>query len=240
MKTVFPILEVANEHLYLSFASAALGCAALIYFSRKRRSDLPPGPRGYPIVGNIFDLTPTRVWEKFGEFGERYGTLSIPDRPKNPVWTRSDAHGFACTGGITYLNIMGQDMIILNSSKVAADLLDKKSSIYSNRPVLMMCGEMVGWNRALAFTQYGPRFREFRRYMSKLIGTRASAEKFAPLQERETARFVARVMADPGSLAQQIRKWVRLLRPCFCYFVNARDSDVSDSHEHLGLRVLSS
>ena len=42
--------------------------------------------------------------------------------------------------------------------------------------------------------------------MSKLIGTRASTEKFTPLQEKETARFVARVMADPGSLVHQIRK----------------------------------
>jgi cytochrome P450 len=101
---------------------------------------------------------------------------------------------------------MGQDMIILNSSKAAVDLLDKKSSGYSNRPVLVMCGEIVGWNRSLAFTQYGPRFKEFRRYMSKLMGTRASVEKFAPLQERETAKFVARVAADPGSLIQQLRK----------------------------------
>jgi cytochrome P450 len=97
-------------------------------------------------------------------------------------------------------------MIILNSSKAAVDLLEKRSATYSNRPILMMCGEIVGWNRSLALTQYGPRFREFRKFMGRLIGTRASTEKFAPLVERETAKFVARVMADPGSLVHQIRK----------------------------------
>ena len=101
---------------------------------------------------------------------------------------------------------MGQEMIILNSSKAAADLLDKRSAKYSNRPVLMMCGEIVGWNQSLALTQYGPRFRETRKYMGKLMGTRASAEKFAPLQEKETAKFLARVMGDPSSLVKQIRK----------------------------------
>jgi len=113
---------------------------------------------------------------------------------------------FVRIGEITYINALGQEMIILNSSKAAVEILEKRSANYSDRPVIMMCGEIVGWNRSLALTQYGPRFREFRKYMSRLIGTRASMEKFAPLQERETAKFVARVMADPGSLVDQIRK----------------------------------
>ena len=108
-------------------------------------------------------------------------------------------------GEITYLNVLGQKMIVLNSSKAAVDLLDKRSSNYSNRPVLMMGGEIAGWNRSLGFMQYGPRFRELRKYLSKSM-TRASVEKFAPLLEKETAKFVARVMVDPGSLAQHIRQ----------------------------------
>ena len=109
-------------------------------------------------------------------------------------------------GDVTYINALGQEMIILNSSKAAVEILDKRSANYSDRPVIMMCGEIVGWNRSLALTQYGPRFREFRKYMSRLIGTRASTERFAPLLERETAKLVARVMADPDSLVHQIRK----------------------------------
>ena len=47
-------------------------------------------------------------------------------------------------GEITYLNVIGQEMVILNSSKAAVDLLDKRLSIYSNRPVFTMAGEIVG------------------------------------------------------------------------------------------------
>ena len=97
-------------------------------------------------------------------------------------------------------------MIILNSSKAAVELLDKKSANYSDRPVVMMSGEIVGWNQTLALTRYGPRFRELRKYMNRLMGTRASTEKFVPLQEKEMAKFVARVTADPGSLFRQIRR----------------------------------
>jgi len=69
-----------------------------------------------------------------------------------------------------------------------------------------MCGEMVGWNRALGLTQHGPRSREYRKFMKRFVGTRESVDILAPLQEREMAKFLARVMADPGSLVQQIRK----------------------------------
>ena len=110
------------------------------------------------------------------------------------------------TGEVTYLNILGQETIILNSYKAAVELFDKKSSTYSNRPIVMMCGEMAGWNKSLGLVQYGPRFRVFRKYLSKAMGTRTSVEKFAPLQEKETAKFVAKIMADPDSLVQQIRK----------------------------------
>ena len=80
METAAPILDVASKHPYLSAVSVVVGCAALVRFAR-RRSDLPPGPKGYPIVGNLPDLPPTHVWEKFGELGEKYGALSVTGLP---------------------------------------------------------------------------------------------------------------------------------------------------------------
>jgi len=109
-------------------------------------------------------------------------------------------------GDVTYINVLGQETIILNSHKAAVDLLDKRSATYSDRPVLMMGGEIVGWSRSLVLTRYGPRFREVRKHLNRVIGTRASMGRFTPLQEKETAKFVARVTADPGSLVRQIRK----------------------------------
>ena len=75
MESVAPVL---NDHPYLSVVTVILGCAALVRLARRRQSSLPPGPKGYPIVGNLFDLPPTHVWEKFSEFGKQYGALSLP------------------------------------------------------------------------------------------------------------------------------------------------------------------
>jgi hypothetical protein len=39
-----------------------------------------------------------------------------------------------CPGDIVHINVAGQDIVVLNSHKVAADLLDRRGPIYSNRP----------------------------------------------------------------------------------------------------------
>ena len=199
------VVDLLNHRPYLSLASVIIGCAALVRLGRRRsRSRLPPGPKGYPIIGNLLDLPPTHVWERFADWGKQYGGFSFPHVPpsRECILTRFCVH----TGDITYINVLGKETILLNSSKAAVDLLDKRSANYSDRPILMMCGEIIGWNRSLGLVQYGSRFREIRKYLSRLIGTRTSMEKFTSLQEKEMAKCVARIMADPGSLVHQIRK----------------------------------
>jgi len=78
METFAAIVDLVNSHPYLSPAFFILGCAALVYLGQWRsRSHLPPGPKGYPIVGNLLDLPPTHVWEKFGAWGRQYGRFSF-------------------------------------------------------------------------------------------------------------------------------------------------------------------
>lgn len=106
------------------------------------------------------------------------------------------------------VSILGQRMVIINSAQVAVELLDRKSSIYSDRPHMVMIGEMVGWTRIVSLHNYGPRFRETRRLLSQMLGSREKVAHLAPLLEAEEHRFLLRVMRDPGSLVAQVRKCV--------------------------------
>ena len=101
-------------------------------------------------------------------------------------------------------------MVILNSAQVAVELLDRKSSIYSDRPHMVMIGEMVGWTRIVSLHNYGPRFRETRRLLSQMLGSREKVGNLAPLLEAEEHRFLLRVMRDPANLVAQVRKYVGL------------------------------
>ena len=46
----------------------------LIYCIRRRRQpSLPPGPKGYPVIGNAWDVPTEAPWEKYHEWSEEFG-----------------------------------------------------------------------------------------------------------------------------------------------------------------------
>ena len=77
MEALVLVLEVVNGHPYISLASVIIGCAVLVRLAlRPSHLRLPPGPRGYPLVGNFFDLSSTQVWKQFGAWGKQYGEFA--------------------------------------------------------------------------------------------------------------------------------------------------------------------
>ncbi|KZT72683.1 cytochrome P450 [Daedalea quercina L-15889] len=147
----------------------------------RRPAPFPPGPRGLPIIGNVFDVPTQYQWKTFAKWSEKWGDIMS-------------------------VNILGQRMVIINSAEVATALLDRKSSIYSDRPHMVMIGEIVGWTRIVSLHNYGPRFRETRRLLSQMLGSRDKVAALAPLLEAEEHRFLLRVFRDPDSLVAQVRK----------------------------------
>ncbi|KAG2139587.1 cytochrome P450, partial [Suillus bovinus] len=115
---------------------------------KKNLAPYPPGPRGWPLIGNILDMPRTKPWLTFTEWGQKYGD-------------------------ITHIEVQGRHIIVLNSVKTAMEMMDSKSTLYSDRPVIPMAGELVGWKDSLPLLPYGDRFRLYRRNFHQVIGTRA-------------------------------------------------------------------
>jgi len=65
MATLFLFLDVIG-------ATVAIILAIRIW-AKKNTAHCPPGPKGYPIIGNLFDIPSTQEWLAFAELGDKYG-----------------------------------------------------------------------------------------------------------------------------------------------------------------------
>ncbi|PYH88101.1 cytochrome P450 [Aspergillus ellipticus CBS 707.79] len=149
---------------------------------QKSPGPLPPGPKGKPIIGNLADLPPpgTQEWKHWLGFKKLYGPISS-------------------------ITILGQTIVILNDSRIAFDLFDKRSTIYSSRPRMTFAGEIVGWSNIMAMQPYNARFRAYRKAMHRVLGSKVSTARFNDLQDLEVRRFLLRVLESPKDLIQHIR-----------------------------------
>ncbi|KAF7333187.1 Cytochrome P450 [Mycena venus] len=166
-------------HSVLVFVSA---CLVSWYYARtKKNPHLPPGPRGLPFIGNIFGFPGEQHWLKFAKLGD--------------IW-----------GDIFSLAALGQTMIIVNSVKVAEDLLGVRGANLSNRPVVTVGGELAGFNNVLPLAQYGDRVRTERKLFHQLFGTQLAMKNFIPMMSSEVHKLLRNIALNPGGLIDEIRR----------------------------------
>ncbi|KAF9534995.1 cytochrome P450 [Crepidotus variabilis] len=140
-----------------------------------------------------------KEWLTFAKWGEIYG-ITIFQLSSETSLTVSFA------GDICSVTVLGQPIVILNSAKSAIEMLDKKSAIYSDRPQLVMAGELCGWKNTLVLLPYADRFRRFRRLFHNLIGNAALVKRFYPAEEIEVRKYLRRLLAKPDDPATQVQK----------------------------------
>ena len=109
-------------------------------------------------------------------------------------------------GDIASATVLGQKIIILNSPKLAVDILNKKSSIYSNRPHFTMASDLVGWKDAIVMLPNEERFRGYRKMMHQAIGSRSSVERYLDTMESEAHACLRSILKDPHNPVVPVRK----------------------------------
>ncbi|KAF8140924.1 cytochrome P450 [Mycena galopus ATCC 62051] len=171
---------------WLVVSALAVSVAILPVLYRKLASGnpapFPPGPKGLPILGNALDMPRSHPWITFSDWREKYG-------------------------GLVYLSALGKSLVILNDPKYAFVILDKKSRISSERPTLVMAGQLVGWDKLPALCPSSHPWPEFRRLLAQFMGSRKKVEEFADVFEVETRAFLKSTLERPAQWLEHTKRF---------------------------------
>ncbi|KAI0267101.1 cytochrome P450 [Gloeopeniophorella convolvens] len=105
---------------------------------------------------------------------------------------------------MVYVEVAGQPLVILNDISIANEMLDKKSSIYSERPASRM-GELARFADTLGLHPYNQRFEQMRRFAHKAIGTRTELERYVGLFESHIRKFSKALSQDKTKMEETLR-----------------------------------
>ncbi|KAF7302459.1 Cytochrome P450 [Mycena chlorophos] len=140
-----------------------------------------PGPRALPLLGNLLDWPSEHQVTSMQDWAERYGP-------------------------ITKLSIFGKNILFLSSTATITELFVKQSSTFSDRPQLVFSQELCGMDVMHPMTQYGPDFREQRKFMKELLAPEVQRTHEGLLAE-EGRRLLRATFERPKDAARYLRRF---------------------------------
>lgn len=135
---------------------------------QRPRAPPPPGPRLLPIIGNLHQAPSSHAERVYHE------------------WTKYSP--------IFKLQYGLQTSIILGDYKTAHELLDKRSSIYSSCPSMLMAGQCVGKGMHTISMPYDSRYRVHQRLQMPYLNNRA-AQSYTSLQDLESKQVLFELLS---------------------------------------------
>ncbi|EIW82685.1 cytochrome P450 [Coniophora puteana RWD-64-598 SS2] len=140
----------------------------------------PPGPKGIPVLGSVLSLMHSRPWETFAEWGTRYGDL-------------------------VFCSLAGKPVLIINSERVARELLDKRSHIYSDRPQLSHY-EYSGIGASTSSLPYGSDFKMHARLLCRVL-KRDATSSYQRSQVQRSHQLLAELHMSPFNFDDHLRNF---------------------------------
>ncbi|KAI0332177.1 cytochrome P450 [Cubamyces sp. BRFM 1775] len=124
---------------------ALLSIAVLHYWKseldlrrRRRGLSLPPGPRPWPLFGNLFNApSSSKPWLGYHKLCSEFGD-------------------------VVYLEVLGRPMVILGSPEVMMEFLERRSAVTSDRTESALMS-IYGQKNNFGFLRYGQLWRRLRR-----------------------------------------------------------------------------
>ncbi|XP_077219055.1 p-coumarate 3-hydroxylase-like [Tasmannia lanceolata] len=137
---------------------------------QRLRLRLPPGPRAWPLVGNLYDIKP--VWCRcFYEWSLIYG-------PIMSVWFGSTLN------------------VVVSSSELAEEVLKEKDQQVADRPRNRASAKFSRDGADLIWADYGPHYVKVRKMCTLELFSPKRLEALRPIREDEVTAMIESIFRD--------------------------------------------
>ncbi|KAI0058422.1 cytochrome P450 [Artomyces pyxidatus] len=185
----------------LSLVALALAVVFGVVVNRRHRRDSlprPPGPKGLPVIGNLFDIPKTNSWLTYEEWARTYGDIMS-------------------------VEVFGQVIVILQSPKAVRDLLEKRGTIYSDRPSLPFF-EMAQWGWFLPTSRFDDQWRACRRLLDRSLRPSATVQ-YRPTIRAKTVKCLQRMLTQPNDYRAHIEQLQSAINMSVAYGYDVKEND---------------
>ena len=158
------------QFTYLILTLTIAVVALLRYYEFRRDKNLPPGPRRLPLIGNLHQAPDKVPWRTYEQWTKKYGPI------------------FSLQYGLN-------TVIMLGTHESARDLLEKRSSIYSGRPRLVMADDNVTRGRHILLMTYGPKWRTHTKIQASVLNIRVS-QSYKSVQDLESKQLLCELLSS--------------------------------------------
>lgn len=151
-------------------------------------TDKHPGPPTVPLLGNLHQMPLKNAHLKYVPLSFRNHSLTFP---RFTEWART-------YGGMYSLKLGPGTMIVLTDKRLIKQLIDKKSSIYSNRPPSYVGNGLITGGDHLLVMDYGPVWRAFRKTIHQHFMERVVVNEHTKLVNAEAVQMCRDFLLQPG------------------------------------------
>ncbi|GME25891.1 uncharacterized protein K452DRAFT_281196 [Neofusicoccum parvum] len=184
---------------FAAFAAFIILVVSSVYkISRlgQRAPDMPPGPPTKPIVGNEHLIPRSNAHFIFTEWARKYGGIYTLKRFTNTTFVISDPH-------------------------MIKELLDRKSSLYSHRPVSYV-GHLITQGEHLLLMQYGEEWRRIRKMVHQYFMEPMCEKQHVRLQNAEATHLMHDFLVAPEDHMEHPKRYSNSITNSLVFGIRTR------------------
>ncbi|KAJ3558744.1 hypothetical protein NM688_g740 [Phlebia brevispora] len=155
---------------------------------------MPPGPRGIPILGNMLQIPQEVAFRKFAEWAKIYGPVYSLNVAGKPIVVVSELKAARELLGVSPFRTLCDTGKI--DQRHGSSLTEGRSAIYSDRPRMILAGEMMVGGLSFGFMPCFP-YTSWRRHRRAAHEAMKDIDVYSTVQQREAVNLVIHLLDEP-------------------------------------------